>query len=52
MVHTGSLDYRLPDDLLRAGVRADHVFQKPVPTLGVIAECVESLLVEEGGEEL
>lgn len=37
VIHTGSLEYRLPDDLLAQGMKADDILHKPIADLSVLA---------------
>lgn len=46
LVHTGSIDYSLPDELKELGVRSDHVFFKPIPRMELFKEAVENLVLE------
>jgi len=34
IIHTGSSDYTLPEDLKRIGITKNHIHYKPVPNLG------------------
>jgi CheY-like chemotaxis protein len=43
IVHTGSVDYIVPKDLERLGIREEHIFQKPLSDMHPIAEAVRSL---------
>lgn len=44
LIHTGSADYLLPDDLRAMGMTEDHVFLKPILKMGVIVDAVTALL--------
>ncbi len=48
LIYTGSVGYLLPDELLKVGLRQEHVFLKPVPDLSVFADAVARLMCEEG----
>lgn len=43
IVHTGSVDYIVPSDLKRLGIREEHIFQKPLSDMSPIANAVRSL---------
>ena len=43
IVHTGSIDYRVPADLQRLGIRTDHLFHKPLIDMKPIADTIRSL---------
>ncbi len=49
IIHTGSVTYKLPGELIRIGMRQEHVFLKPLPDLTVLVDTIESLLYEEVG---
>ncbi|MCP4689426.1 MAG: response regulator [Desulfobacterales bacterium] len=44
LIHTGSVDYRISNDLERIGVNAKHVHIKPLPDLDKIFEAIEELM--------
>lgn len=46
IVHTGSTDYLIPQDLLQLGITKDHVFLKPVADLNILVQAIESILEE------
>jgi DNA-binding NtrC family response regulator len=43
IIHTGSIDYRVPADLQNLGIRADHLFHKPLIDMKPIADAIRSL---------
>jgi DNA-binding NtrC family response regulator len=43
LVYTGSANYRLSDELVRIGLRPDHVFLKPQPNLERLVEAIYKL---------
>ncbi len=43
LIHTGSTDYRLPQDLLERGMTPQHVFLKPVADMTVLADALVAL---------
>jgi len=44
LIHTGSVDYNLGDDLLRIGMSHDHVFLKPLPDLNVLVDSINKIV--------
>jgi DNA-binding NtrC family response regulator len=44
LIHTGSVDYRLSPELLRIGVRSDHVFYKPQHDLSRFVDKINELM--------
>jgi len=46
LIHTGSTDYRLPDDLLKMGMSEHHVFLKPIAEMTVLADAITALFEE------
>ncbi len=44
LIHTGSVDYRISNELERIGVNATHVHIKPLPDLDKIFEAIEDLM--------
>lgn len=50
VIHTGSVNYSLSDELKAIGVKPEHVFRKPLDDLNVIVDVINQL-VEEGGEK-
>lgn len=47
LIHTGQVDYELPEDLCAAGIEEDDVFVKPVLDPGNVASAVKRLAFEE-----
>jgi len=43
IIHTGSIDYRVPADLQTLGIRPDHLFHKPLIDMKPIADAIRSL---------
>jgi CheY-like chemotaxis protein len=43
IIHTGSIDYRVPSDLQALGIRSDHLFHKPLIDMKPIADAIRSL---------
>ena len=43
IIHTGSISYNLPPELLAIGIRPDHVFHKPVRVLPLLVKCIKGL---------
>jgi len=44
LIHTGSVDYRLPDELKAIGMGAENLFLKPIPDLTVIIDAINKIL--------
>ncbi len=44
LIHTGSADYSLPDELRKLGITQDYVFYKPIHNMDLIRSSVENLL--------
>ena len=44
VIHTGSVDYSLPDDLRSLGVSEDYLFRKPVSDMASLADAVKALV--------
>jgi len=44
LIHTGSVDYRLPDELKAIGMGSENLFLKPVPDLTVIIDAINKIL--------
>ena len=43
IVHTGSNEYLVPDDLATLGIRMENVFLKPVKDMAILARAVRDL---------
>jgi len=46
LIHTGSVDYRLSNELLAVGIKPEHVFYKPQHDLTHFVDTIELLLKE------
>ncbi|MCK5680436.1 response regulator [bacterium] len=44
IIHTGSSEYRVPDDLTILGIGIDNVFMKPIKDMAVLAQAVRVLV--------
>ena len=44
LIHTGSVDYQLPDDIKALGVTQEHVFAKPQMDLTVFRNAIYQLM--------
>jgi DNA-binding NtrC family response regulator len=44
LIHTGSVDYQLPEELKPFGVTPDHVFSKPQADLSVFKDAICKLM--------
>ncbi len=47
IVHTGSLDYAIPPELIPLGVRPEHILGKPILRLEMITEIVDLVYSEK-----
>ena len=43
-IHTGAVDYRLPDELKAIGMGSESLFLKPIPDLTVIVDAINKIL--------
>ncbi len=41
IVHTGSMDYGLPQELIRIGVKKEHVLEKPVTDMTAFLDLIQ-----------
>jgi DNA-binding NtrC family response regulator len=46
LIHTGSVDYRISGDLMKIGVRQEHVILKPQPSLDNVVKVINDLVEE------
>lgn len=44
VIHTGSVDYSLPDDLRSLGVSENYLFRKPLSDMASLADAVRELV--------
>ncbi len=44
LIHTGSVDYRLPAELKAIGMGVENLFLKPIPDLTVIIDAINKIL--------
>ncbi|MEA1921385.1 MAG: response regulator [Pseudomonadota bacterium] len=44
IIHTGSNEYRVPDDLAALGVSMDNVYLKPIKDMAVLVRAVRALV--------
>ena len=44
LIHTGSVDYRMPDELKAIGMGSENLFLKPIPDLTVIIDAINKIL--------
>lgn len=47
LIHTGSMAYKLPDELKTVGVAQEHIFLKPQMDLSVFADAICKLMSHE-----
>ena len=45
IVHTGSVNYIVPDDLQVSGIRVNHLFRKPLSDMGLVADAIRSFQI-------
>ena len=45
IVHTGSVNYIVPGDLKRSGIRVNHHFKKPLIDMSLVADAIRSLQI-------
>jgi hypothetical protein len=43
VIHTGSMDYTLPRELLDIGIGPQQVFVKPLPDMNVLVRAIKNL---------
>jgi DNA-binding NtrC family response regulator len=43
IIHTGSIDYRVPADLQNLGIHTEHLFHKPLIDMRPIADAIRSI---------
>jgi len=44
IIHTGSMDYQLPDQLVRIGITKDFLLSKPVPDMAIFIKKIQQLM--------
>ncbi len=44
LIHTGSVDYRMPAELKAIGMGSENLFLKPIPDLTVIIDAINKIL--------
>ena len=44
LIHTGSMEYHLPDELRTLGIMPEHVFLKPQMDLSVFRDAINALM--------
>ena len=44
LIHTGSMEYHLPDTLKPLGIKPEHIFLKPQLNLAVFRDAINSLM--------
>ncbi len=45
LIHTGSVNYKLPISFVKLGITKDHVFIKPVEDMSIISEAISNLII-------
>lgn len=48
LIHTGSVEYKLPDELKVVGVAKEHIFLKPLMDLSVFKDAICKLMSADG----
>jgi len=48
IIHTGSGDYQLSDEMRAAGIRPEHMILKPVTELGALVNLITKLSKDDG----
>lgn len=51
IIHTGSVNYALSEELVKIGVKPEHIFRKPLADLNVIVDAINGLVIEGGKGE-
>jgi len=46
IVHTGSVNYIVPDDLKRLGIRVNYLFKKPLTDMNLVADAIRSFKID------
>ena len=46
-IHTGSIDYKLNDDLISIGITHERILQKPMADLGIVRQAIDEILNSE-----
>jgi len=46
LIHTGSINYELPDALAEIGLGQEHILLKPQPSMAVLRDKIDGLLAE------
>ena len=44
IIHTGSMDYQLPDQLIQIGITKDFLLNKPVPDMAIFIKKIQQLM--------
>jgi len=47
IIHTGSVEYKLPDELRALGISPEHVFLKPQMDLMVFKQAIEKMMSQQ-----
>lgn len=47
LIHTGSVNYKLPDTFQSIGIHFQHVFQKPLDDMSILANAITNLLQDK-----
>ncbi len=44
LIHTGSMDYQLPEALKQLNFLKEHIFLKPLADMGILAKAIKNLV--------
>jgi len=47
LIHTGSVDYKLSEDLINIGILPEHILLKPLRSLNNLIESIKGIIVEK-----
>ena len=47
IIYTGSVSYTIPESLNKIGIKSEHVFNKPVKDMNILAKAIYSLTKKE-----
>ncbi len=50
LIHTGSIDYKLSEDLINIGILPEHILLKPLPSLNNIIESINRIVEEKANK--
>ena len=50
IIYTGSTTYSAPPEIAALGIGKDQIFQKPIPDMAILVDCINHLLEERQTE--